>query len=82
MLLPASVCGMIPSVILAWPLIAARSLRDHVAAVARPLLTGDLATAREAAAMIVGHDCKSRPSAVDAGGTGKGSFGMPGRECV
>lgn len=42
--------------VLAWPLVAARSLYDHVAAVARPLATGDLPAARAATAMIVGRD--------------------------
>jgi adenosylcobinamide-phosphate synthase len=42
--------------ILAWPLVAARSLHDHVRAVARPSLKGDLAAARQATAMIVGRD--------------------------
>ncbi|WP_425606814.1 adenosylcobinamide-phosphate synthase CbiB [Paracoccus maritimus] len=42
--------------ILAWPLVAARSLHDHLRAVARPLLKGDLAAARQATAMIVGRD--------------------------
>lgn len=42
--------------LLAWPLVAARSLDDHVRAVARPLVAGDLAGARAATAMIVGRD--------------------------
>ncbi len=42
--------------VLAWPLVAARSLHDHVRAVATPLLAGDLAAARRATAMIVGRD--------------------------
>lgn len=42
--------------LLAWPLVAARSLDDHVRAVARPLAVGDLAGARAATAMIVGRD--------------------------
>ncbi|MDO5614383.1 MAG: adenosylcobinamide-phosphate synthase CbiB [Paracoccus sp. (in: a-proteobacteria)] len=42
--------------LLGWPLIAARSLWDHVAAVARPLAAGDLPGARHATAMIVGRD--------------------------
>jgi adenosylcobinamide-phosphate synthase len=42
--------------ILAWPLIALRSLHDHVAAVARPLQSGDIAAARTAVARIVGRD--------------------------
>jgi len=42
--------------ILAWPFVALRSLHDHVAAVARPLQSGDLAAARSAVSMIVGRD--------------------------
>jgi adenosylcobinamide-phosphate synthase len=42
--------------ILATPFVAARSLYEHVAAVARPLLLGDVAAARSAVAMIVGRD--------------------------
>ncbi|CAM3245556.1 adenosylcobinamide-phosphate synthase CbiB [Paracoccus nototheniae] len=41
---------------LAWPLVAARSLDQHLRAVARPLALGDLAGARAATAMIVGRD--------------------------
>lgn len=41
---------------LCWPLIAARGMWDHVAAVIRPLASGDLAGARAAVAMIVGRD--------------------------
>ena len=42
--------------ILAWPFVALRSLHDHVAAVARPLQSGDLAAARSAVSKIVGRD--------------------------
>nr|WP_111301037.1 adenosylcobinamide-phosphate synthase CbiB [Paracoccus saliphilus] len=42
--------------ILAWPLVAARSLDEHLRAVARPLRAGNLAGARAATAMIVGRD--------------------------
>jgi adenosylcobinamide-phosphate synthase len=42
--------------ILAWPLVAMRSLHDHVAAVVHPLRSGDLALARTAVAQIVGRD--------------------------
>ncbi|WP_338831704.1 adenosylcobinamide-phosphate synthase CbiB [Bradyrhizobium sp. 27S5] len=42
--------------ILAWPLVALRSLHDHVAAVANPLASGDIAAARSAVAQIVGRD--------------------------
>lgn len=70
MLLPESAWGIILGALLAWPLIAARSLYDHVAAVARPLLAGDLATARGAVAMIVGRD----PAQLDEGGVARAAL--------
>jgi adenosylcobinamide-phosphate synthase len=42
--------------ILAWPLVALRSLHDHVAAVADPLASSDIAGARAAVSQIVGRD--------------------------
>ncbi|MDE2459039.1 MAG: cobalamin biosynthesis protein CobD [Rhodospirillales bacterium] len=48
--------GLWLTAILAWPLVAARSLHQHVAAVAAPLAQGDLPAARRAVAMIVGRD--------------------------
>lgn len=39
-----------------WPLIAARAMWEHVAAVARPLARAELPAARRAVAMIVGRD--------------------------
>ncbi len=42
--------------IMSWPLVALRSLHDHVAAVAPPLQAGDIAAARVAVAQIVGRD--------------------------
>lgn len=50
--------------VLAWPLVASRSLHDHVAAVAAPLARGDMAGARAAAAMIVGRDLDDRPEPI------------------
>ncbi len=47
--------------VLAWPLVATRSLYDHVAAVAHPLEAGDIPAARRAVAMIVGRDLDDRP---------------------
>lgn len=55
-LLPGGWAGLVAEAVLAWPLLAVRSLHDHVAAVARPLAGGDLAGAREAVARIVGRD--------------------------
>lgn len=42
--------------VLAWPLVALRSLHDHVSAVAKPLRAGDIAAARDAVSRIVGRD--------------------------
>lgn len=55
-LLPDGWAGLMLASILAWPLIAARAMYTHVAAVARPLLQGDLESARHAVSMIVGRD--------------------------
>lgn len=63
-ILPGGWPGLIIAGVLAWPLVAARSMHDHVDAVARPLLSGDLPAARQAVAMIVGRD----PSQLDAAG--------------
>lgn len=49
--------------VLAWPLVAARAMYTHVAAVAGPLISGDLDTARVAVSMIVGRDPKTLDSA-------------------
>lgn len=50
--------------ILAWPLVATRSLYDHVAAVARPLAAGDAGAARQAVSMIVGRDLDEQPAPI------------------
>ncbi|RCW86643.1 adenosylcobinamide-phosphate synthase CbiB [Paracoccus lutimaris] len=50
--------------VLAWPLVATRSLYDHVAAVARPLAAGDMPGAKAAVAMIVGRDLEDRPEPI------------------
>lgn len=63
-LLPGSVVGMVLVGLLAWPLIASRSMYDHVAAVAEPLVRGSLGDARAAVAMIVGRD----PNQLDGSG--------------
>ena len=62
--LPRGWAGVLLGGVLAWPLLAARSLYTHVAAVARPLAAGDIAGARHAVSMIVGRD----PSALDEAG--------------
>ncbi|MBU3030713.1 adenosylcobinamide-phosphate synthase CbiB [Paracoccus sp. XHP0099] len=59
-LLPAiwlqGLLGPVLAGILAWPLVAARSLHDHLRAVETPLSAGDLDAARQATSMIVGRD--------------------------
>ncbi|MCP3467750.1 adenosylcobinamide-phosphate synthase CbiB [Bradyrhizobium sp. CCGUVB23] len=56
--------------ILAWPLVALRSLHDHVAAVAQPLQSGDLEAARLAVAQIVGRD----PASLDEAGISRAAL--------
>lgn len=68
--LPSGVWGAVLAGVVAWPLIAARSLHDHVAAVARPLALGDLEGARRAVAMIVGRD----PAALDEAGVARAAL--------
>ena len=56
--------------IMSWPLVALRSLRDHVAAVALPLQAGDIAGARIAVAQIVGRD----PATLDEAGIARAAI--------
>lgn len=56
--------------LMAWPLVAARSMHDHVAAVARPLEADDVIEARRAVAMIVGRD----PARLDARGIARAAL--------
>ncbi|MBR0876069.1 cobalamin biosynthesis protein CobD [Bradyrhizobium liaoningense] len=56
--------------ILAWPLVALRSLHDHVATVAKPLLAGDITAAREAVSRIVGRD----PATLDEAGIARAAI--------
>ncbi|MEO1192422.1 MAG: adenosylcobinamide-phosphate synthase CbiB [Pseudomonadota bacterium] len=65
--LPSDLVGLVLLALLAWPWIAARSLHEHVAAVAKPLAEGDLAAARAAVAMIVGRD----PAQLDSSGVAR-----------
>lgn len=53
--------------ILAWPLVAVRSMYQHVVAVASPLARRDLAAARLAVSMIVGRD----PAQLDEAGVAR-----------
>lgn len=66
-LLPGGWIGTLVAGVLAWPLVAIRSMHQHVAAVARPLAAGDLAGARHAVSMIVGRD----PSKLDEAGVAR-----------
>ncbi|MGV8955083.1 MAG: adenosylcobinamide-phosphate synthase CbiB, partial [Cypionkella sp.] len=54
--LPANGFGLAIGGFLAWPLVALRSMYDHVEAVADPLGSGDLAQARFEVSMIVGRN--------------------------
>jgi len=53
---PSGIAGTVVAGILAWPLIAIRSMREHVEAVAEPLEARDIKQARHAVSMIVGRD--------------------------
>lgn len=62
--LPHNGIGVLAGGVLAWPLLAARSLYAHVLAVVQPLSTGDIPGARKAVSMIVGRD----PNVLDSAG--------------
>ncbi|SNS95192.1 adenosylcobinamide-phosphate synthase CbiB [Antarctobacter heliothermus] len=49
--------------LMAWPLVATRSMYSHVVAVRDPLRAGDLPAARHALSMIVGRDTRQLDSA-------------------
>ena len=68
--LPHGLWGSVLSGIFAWPLVASRSLHDHVRRVATPLARGDLQSARDAVAMIVGRD----PSTLDTAGVARAAL--------
>lgn len=70
LILPSSIVGLSIAALLAWPLLAARSLYTHVAAVARPLSSGDLQAARLAVAKIVGRD----PAALNEAGIARAAL--------
>ncbi|WP_339107362.1 adenosylcobinamide-phosphate synthase CbiB [Thioclava sp. GXIMD4216] len=69
-MLPETWIGTLLLGLCAWPLIAARSMYSHVAAVARPLCAGDLPQARIAVSMIVGRD----PSRLDRAGVARAAL--------
>jgi len=62
--------GWLLEAVLAASLLAQRSLFDHVAAVARELERGELASAREAVAKIVGRD----PESLDEAGVARAAI--------
>ena len=64
------ILGFLISVLLAWPLLASRSLYSHVQDVAQPLELMDLRSAREAVSMIVGRD----PKQLDTAGVGRAAI--------
>ena len=69
-LLPDGWVGVILTGVLAWPLVAVRSMHDHVVKVVEPLAAGDLAAARLAVSMIVGRD----PSQLDPPGVARAAL--------
>ena len=68
--LPHGPWGGILTGVFAWPLVAGRSLYDHVLRVAKPLGRGDLQGARAAVAMIVGRD----PQGLDSAGVARAAL--------
>lgn len=64
------IAGFLISVVVVWPLLAARSLYTHVKDVAIPLEKLDLRDAREAVSMIVGRN----PSQLDSSGVGRAAI--------
>jgi adenosylcobinamide-phosphate synthase len=69
-LLPGEAWGAVLTGILAWPLVAARSLHEHVAAVALQLTRRDLPAARVAVSRIVGRD----PAPLDEAGVARATL--------
>lgn len=69
-LLPKNLFGILFTGVLAWPLVASRSLREHVVEVAAPLACGELGPARAAVSMIVGRD----PEQLDIAGVGRAAL--------
>ncbi|MBV0892706.1 adenosylcobinamide-phosphate synthase CbiB [Paracoccus sp. Z118] len=70
LLLPDSALGIVAGGCLAWPLVAVRSMRDHVAAIEKPLIAGDLPKARGAVSMIVGRN----PDVLDEAGVARAAL--------
>lgn len=70
LMVPSGWVGTLITGVLAWPLVAARSMYTHVRAVERPLRANDLPAARHAVSMIVGRD----PSQLDSAGVARASL--------
>lgn len=68
--LPGSWVGLVLGAVLSWPLVALRSMHDHVVAVWKPLAQGDLTGARHAVSMIVGRD----PNLLDEAGVARSAL--------
>lgn len=68
--LPENWLGTLITGLLAWPLVAARSMYTHVRDVVKPLERSDLTQARHAVSMIVGRD----PSQLDAAGVSRAAL--------
>ncbi len=68
--LPENLTGMILGALISWPLIAARSLYDHVSAVIDPLGQGELDEACSAVARIVGRST----AGLDEAGIGRAAL--------
>lgn len=69
-LLPWDWIQIVIAGVVAWPLVALRSLHDHVAAVANPLQAGDIAASRDAVSRIVGRD----PATLDEAGIARAAI--------
>lgn len=69
-LLSGNVLSILVGGCLAWPLVAMRSLQEHVAAVTMPLVAGELPAARHAVSMIVGRN----PDALDEAGVARAAL--------
>lgn len=69
-LVPDGAFGLVLTACLAAPFLASRSLHQHVAAVARPLIDGEIDLARQEVSKIVGRD----PQMLDAAGIARASL--------